>query len=361
MAYLTLPGLIDPHVHLRDPGQTEKEDFLTGTQAALAGGFTTVIDMPNNTIPITTEERLIEKQKISKEKIVCDVGFYFGTLGDNLDEFSTLQSRFNRGQPQGLEAKAKGLKVYLNHTTGNFILDKTKLLEILKSWPKNLPILFHAEEATFDEVLKLLWESPRPIHLCHMSTEYELKKVMEAKEQGLPVTCGVTPHHLFLTQDDEKRLGPYGMMKPRLKPQKDVDFLWKHLSAIDMIESDHAPHTKEEKRGHPVPFGVPGLETTLPLLLTAVKQNRLTIDDVVRLCHTGPKNLLSLTTDKTTGIEIDPSHTYEITNSSLFTKCGWTPFDGFKATGKVKKVVLRGEKVFENDVVLATPGSGHLI
>ena len=108
----------------------------------------------------------------------------------------------------------RGLKIYLNHTTGNFILDKTKLKEIFSRWPTSLPILFHAEEETFDSVLELVKESPRRIHLCHMSTEYELKQIIKAKENGLPVTCGVTPHHLFLTEDDAKSLGPWGMMKP---------------------------------------------------------------------------------------------------------------------------------------------------
>ena len=349
MTLIRLPGLIDPHVHLRDPGQTDKEDFLTGTRAALHGGYTTIIDMPNNKNPITTQERLDEKVKSAKEKIVCDVGFYFGTLGDNLDEFDKVQKN------------VRGLKIYLNHTTGNFILDKTKLKEIFSRWPTSLPILFHAEEETFDSVLELVKESPRRIHLCHMSTEYELKQIIKAKENGLPVTCGVTPHHLFLTEDDAKSLGPWGMMKPILKSKRDVAFLWNHLSAIDMIESDHAPHTVQEKESTPVPFGVPGLETTLPLLLTAVNENRLTIEDIIRLCFTGPAELINFHKDATTFSEIDMNESYEIQNEALFTKCQWTPFDGYNMRGKIRSVTLRGKVVMKDDTILASPGSGKIL
>ncbi len=122
MSKLILPGLIDPHVHLRDPGQTWKEDFHTGTSAALAGGFTTILDMPNNKIPIITSKRLNEKIKIAKEKIVCDVGFYFGSLGDNLDQFEKVSK------------KILGLKLYLNQTTGNFLVDKKMLKKIFIAW-----------------------------------------------------------------------------------------------------------------------------------------------------------------------------------------------------------------------------------
>lgn len=352
MKLLRLPGLIDPHVHLRDMGQNEKEDFFTGTSAALAGGFTTVIDMPNNPTPITTRERLEEKIKIAKQKVVCDIGFYFGTLGDNLNEFKNLRTNHTY--------LVHGLKIYLNHTTGNFILDKAKLKEIFAAWPKELPILFHAEEETFDTVLELVKQSPRPVHLCHMTTKYELEHIIEAKEAGLPVTCGVTPHHLFLTEKDTKILGPFGMMKPVLKPQRDVDFLWKHLKAIDVIESDHAPHTKEEKELLPTPFGVPGLETTLPLLLTATHEGRLPIDEIIRLCHTNPAKIFNIPTDKTTFVEVDPNESYEISNKHLFTKNQWTPFNGWKVTGKIRSVTMRGTTAFKNDHLLVSPGWGRL-
>jgi dihydroorotase-like cyclic amidohydrolase len=346
---IKLPGLIDPHVHLRDPGQTEKEDFYTGTAAALAGGYTTLIDMPNNLEPIFSEQRLKNKIAEASKKIVCDVGFHFGSVGNNYTEFPKVAD------------SVLGLKIYLNQTTGGFILDDHKLENIFASWSESLPILFHAEEHTFDSVLTILQKHPRRIHLCHLSTQYELEKVMEAKHQGFQVTCGVTPHHLFLTDHDEKHLGPFGRMRPPLKSKHDVAFLWNHIAAIDIIESDHAPHTLEEKQSPDVPNGVPGLETTLPLLLTAVADERLTMDDVVRLCHENPSKIFGIKRDDETYSEIDLTESYEIQASSMHSKAKWTPFAGMRVKGKVKSVYLRGKKVFEDNSVLALPGSGTIV
>ncbi|MDO8639653.1 MAG: amidohydrolase family protein, partial [bacterium] len=147
MTKIILPGLIDPHVHLRDPGQTEKEDFYTGTCAAIAGGFTTILDMPNNKVPITTLERLEEKISFAKQKTACDIGFYFGSLGDNLDEFEKVKN------------KVFGLKLYLNETTGNFLINKEKLLKIFSAWPSDKPILLHAE----DEAVSFVIETVRRV------------------------------------------------------------------------------------------------------------------------------------------------------------------------------------------------------
>ena len=400
MSILTLPGLIDPHVHLRDPGQTHKEDFYTGTCAALNGGYTTILDMPNNKIPITNLARLDKKIKIAKKKIVCDVGFYFGSLGDNLTEFKKVQK------------KVLGLKLYLNQTTGNFAIDKKMFERIFRSWAdtqsislhSNIlwtkPILVHAEDRMLNVVIKLVEKYKNKVHICHISTISDLKQIILAKENNLPITCGVTPHHLFLEEFDVKTLGPFGKMKPPLRTKKDQDFLWKNLKYIDVVESDHAPHTKDEKfekmeagdasgggqrsasafaaskarlAGAPlderaagpakssVPFGVPGLETTLPLLLTAVSENRLSIDDIVRLCHRNPANIFGIKTDLRTKIEINIHKSYIINPKSFFIKCHWSPFDGWKVKGKVKRVFIRGTKVFENDKILVKPGFARVL
>ena len=393
---LLLPGLIDPHVHLRDPGQTNKEDFYTGTAAALAGGFTTILDMPNNKIPITTLEILNEKIKIAKEKIVCDVGFHFGSLGDNVNEFEKVKN------------KVMGLKLYLNKTTGNFLINKHLLKTIFSAWQKTSnttsldsagvlkkPILVHAEDKMLNIVIKLVKKLGNKTHVCHISTASDLKQIIKAKREGLKITCGVTPHHLFLTENDVKRLGAFGKMKPQLASKKDQDFLWKNLKYIDVVESDHAPHTIEEKIGKArgdttgrapnsahlsetdgalvggkvgagpralnVPFGVPGLETTLPLLLTAVSEKRLAIEDVIRLCHTGPARIFGVKTNSKTKVIVDLNSSFIIHNSSLFTKCGWSPFNGWKVKGKVLRVFIRGKKVFDNNKILAKPGFGKII
>jgi len=350
---INLPGLIDIHVHLRDQGQTKKEDFFTGTSAAIAGGFTTVLDMPNNKIPITTLERLKEKIKIAKEKTVCDIGFYAGSLGNNLDELMKM------------EPYVFGLKLYLNKTTGNFLIDKNELLRIFSTWKSDEPILFHAEEDILATVMEAMKRTGKRIHICHISSEKEFRIIINAKEKGYKVTCGVTPHHLFLTTSDEKKLGPFGMMKPSLKTKRDVDFIWKNLEYIDVIESDHAPHTIEEKNRPPaggkIPFGVPGLETTLPLLLTAVSENKLSINRLIELCYKNPKKIFNIKTDENTYVEIDEKEEYIIDNKNLKTKCGWSPFNGWKVKGRLKRVFIRGIKVFEDGKLLVKPGFGKII
>jgi dihydroorotase-like cyclic amidohydrolase len=345
---IILPGLIDPHVHLRDPGQTHKEDFYTGTSAALAGGYTMVLDMPNNAEPITTCERLIAKRDNAAAKVVADIGFNFGTLGDNFDEFTKVSHLVT------------ALKVYLNVTTGNFIIDKSKLREIYEAWTINKPIMLHAEDDVSDLVWTTLQAVPKQTHMCHVSSQAELEFVIKAKDAGLPISCGVTPHHLFLTDKDAEQLGSYGFMKPYLKPQSNQDFLWAHMDYIDIIESDHAPHTKQEKDSDTPPFGVPGLETTLPLLLTAQQQGRMTLAQVIEKTHDNAARLFKLPEQPDTSVEVSLGE-YELKNEILQTKAGWSPFAGQILAAKVKKVTLRGTIVYENGIVLASPGTAQLL
>lgn len=349
MSKTTLPGLIDPHVHLRDPGQTQKEDFYTGTMAALAGGFTTIIDMPNNLNLIDSEQLLNDKTKIAKKKIVSDVGFHFGSMGDNLGEFKKVQN------------KIIGLKLYLSQTTGGFIHPKETLEQTFKAWGRKKVILVHAEDKMLDFVIRLMKKTGNKVHICHVGKKDELNKIIKAKNDGLRITCGVTPHYLFLNEHDKKRLGPFGLMKPPLGSKKDQDFIWENLRYIDLIESDHAPHTIEEKESENPPFGVPGLETTLPLLLTAVNDKRITLEDIVRLCYDGPKKVFSLNVHSGNKIEVNLNLKLKIENLKLHTKCGWSPFAGMKVKGRAQTVYLRGKKVFENGKILAKPGSGYLL
>jgi dihydroorotase-like cyclic amidohydrolase len=343
---IRLPGLIDAHVHLRDPGQTDKEDFTTGTSAALAGGFVTVLDMPNNAVPITSVERLQEKQRIAAQKAVSDIGFHYGSLGDNLESFAEA-SRL-----------ATGLKLYLNKTTGGYLLDAAHLRKIYAAWPRESVVLLHVEEDLIDVAIESIKDIDRPVHICHMPSRAILSKIIEAKRAGLPITCGVCPHHLFLNTDDLVRLGVYGDMLPSLKTRDDQAYLWDHLDDIDIFESDHAPHTKAEKEAGA--HGVPGLETTLSLLLTAEKQGKISREQIIDKCFTRPAEIFNLPTDENTYIEVDMDE-YEIKNEDLFTKCGWSPFAGQKVVGKVVTVYIRGEKVFDRGVVLSRPGSGQIL
>lgn len=345
-ARLTLPGLIDVHVHLRDPGQTHKEDFFSGTSAALAGGFTTVVDMPNNQTPVTSVDRLKHKIELAKQKAVADIGFHFGSLGDNLDQFEEAARL------------SVGLKLYLNQTTGGYLLNVAHLKKIYQAWPADKVVLLHAEEDVIDIAIESIRDSRRPIHICHLPSREILEKVIAAKQAGYPVTCGVCPHHLFLNQKDEARLGVYGKMLPSLKSPADQDYLWQHMDDIDIIESDHAPHTHQEKQAGA--FGVPGLETTLPLLLSAIEQGKFTRQQLIEKCFQAPARLFNLPADDNTRVEVTLEQR-EISNQELKTKCGWSPFAGRHVTGKVSKVILRGQTVFENGQVLAGPGSGRII
>ncbi len=346
---IKLPGLIDPHVHLRDPGQTHKEDFLTGTSAALAGGYTTIIDMPNNAVPVTTAKLLVEKQETSKKQIVCDVGFYLGSLGDNLEELPRLQKY------------VLGLKIYLNQTQGNYIVDEKVFEKICNAWPNKKPILVHAEEDILESIIDIAHKAKQQLHVCHVSSKKELSIIIKAKKKGQKISCGVTPHHLFLTAENEQVLRGFGKMKPTLKDATDQKFIWNNLRYIDIVESDHAPHTLDEKQADPSPFGVPGLETTLPLLLTAADKGRLSISDIKRLCRDNAAKIFNIKNDLNTFVEIDENEEWIINNENLFTKSKWSPFDGWKVKGKVKSVTIRGTIVFDDGNILAKPGYGKII
>jgi carbamoyl-phosphate synthase/aspartate carbamoyltransferase/dihydroorotase len=326
MKIIKLPGLIDIHVHLRDPGQTEKEDFSTGSRAALAGGFTTICDMPNNKIPIFTYERLMDKIERAKKTAQCNIYFYFGTLGDNFAEFEKIYQH------------VVGLKLYLDNTTGGFILNTEKLLSVYNAWKSEKPILLHCEDEHIKTLINIVRQTKKKTHICHIHSRVVLEAIIAAKKEGLPITCGVTPHHLFLTKEDEKRLGTYGLMKPPLPSKEDNNYLWDHLADIDVVESDHAPHTTAEKQSRKPPFGVPGLETTLPLLLDAVNKKRLIVEDIIRLCYDGPRKILNLKESKET-VVVDMDAEYIIKGSELKTKCKWTPFEGMKVKGKILQVI----------------------
>ena len=344
--FVRIPGLIDTHVHLRDPGETHKEDFYTGTSAALAGGVVTVIDMPNNKEPITTFRRLEEKKELVKQKAVCDYGFYFGASEEN-----------SRHAEIEVLNRVVGLKMYLNLTYGAlFVSSPEKIKEHFASWPKNKPLLVHAEGEKVSMVLSLLKLSPRRVHFCHISLKEEIEQIKKAKEYGLPITCEATPHHLFLTEEDERVLGPFGKIHPPLRTTEDVDALWRNLDVIDIIVSDHAPHTKEEKLSSAPPPGVPGVETTLPLLLSAVSQGKLSLDRLVELTSTNPARIFNLKPNQGSWVEVDITESYLIENQNLKTKCGWSPFEGKKVTGRVRRVFLRGHKVYEDGEILVKPG-----
>lgn len=345
---IRLPGLIDTHVHLREPGAEHKEDFESGTKAAIAGGFTAVIDMPNNPEPVVTSDALHDKIKLAENRIYSDLGFHFGGTLLGTTYFSSIRQ------------KVFGLKVYMNHTTGNLLLeDQSELEKIFSKWPKDKILMVHAEGETLEKAVEIARKFGNRLHACHVSLKREIEFIKSLKAENFPITCEVTAHHLFLTEDDAKRLGSYGNMKPPLATGEDVNALWENIQIIDMLASDHAPHTKDEKDSSQ-PFGVPGLETTLPLLMNAVNEGRISTQDIIRLCHDNAKKLFHIPEQEDTYVEVDFDEEWTISNDKIVSKCGWTPFDGTRVKGKILKVVLRGKTVFENDRV-AAEHSGKVI
>lgn len=343
---VTLPGLIDVHTHLREPGATQKEDFETGTKAAIAGGYTLVLDMPNNPIPTISEQALDQKIALAQDRIYCDLGFHFGATPTDYTEFIKIKD------------KVFGLKVYMNHTTGDLLMEDGEALDkVFENWIHGKPILVHAEGETLKKAINLAKKYNQKLHVCHISKKQEIELIRHSKEEGLNISCEVSCHHLFLDESDVKRLGSYGMMRPPLSTKMDQQALWDNLDVIDMIASDHAPHTKAEKENpDKVINGVPGLETSLPLLLNAINEGKITLEKVIELTSKNPRKIFDIPEQPDTRVEVDLEEEYVIQAQDLYTKCQWTPFDGMKVKGKIKKVLLRGEVIFDNGKVLEPKG-----
>jgi len=351
---LKLPGLIDPHVHVREPGQTHKEDWDSATQAALAGGVTMILAMPNTRPPIFDTETLKVSLDAAKQKARCDYAQFLGAGPDNA------------GSLPSLAQKAAGLKMYLDSTFGELRLDDMTLWQPhFMNFPKGAPIVLHSESRTMAAGILFAAIYDRPVHIAHISLKEEILLIKAAKERSLKVTCEVCPHHLFLSKDDILAISQghpgRGEVRPRLATREDVEALWQNMDVIDCFATDHAPHTLEEKDSENPPPGFPGLETLLPLLLTAVSESRLTIPDIIQKSVINPRKIFNLPEQPETWIELDENAEYAIKAANQFTRCGWTPFEGWKVKGKVKKVVLRGTTAFEDGKILVGPGYGKNI
>ncbi|NLG28944.1 MAG: amidohydrolase family protein [Chloroflexi bacterium] len=348
MSQLTIPGMIDAHVHLREPGASHKEDITSGTTAALAGGVIAVLDMPNNTPPSTDPRRLALKQALFAAKAVSDYGLFVGFDGYDV-------SAVVRAAPQ-----AVGLKLYLDQTYGNMTTrEPASLSAVFEAWPGPGPIAIHAESAAIRAALLLAKRYRQRLHICHVPAPDDLLCIDEARQGGTRVTCEVTPHHLFLSREDEARLGPYGRMKPPLVSPSDRALFWERLHLVDLVASDHAPHTRQEKDGATPPPGVPGLETSLPLLLYAVDQGSLTLERLLELIWHNPLRVYGLLAPAHSAVDVDLGHPYQLPLGGYHTKCGWSPFAGQWATGHITRVTLRGQTVWQADTLLVTAGFGR--
>lgn len=426
-----LPGVIDAHVHFRDPGLTHKEDLATGSRACAAGGVTSFLDMPNTVPQTVTAEALEAKLALAARKCVVNYGFYVGATRDNLAELAKAS------RDPAFASRTPGIKVFLGSSTGNMLLDDPELLERLFA-ETALPIAAHCEdEATVranrarlceerraralgprgrtrtDEpggapsgdartvattssahdfapapsgrqgssekhllsisdhswirdrtaavratrqAIGLARRHGRRLHVLHVSTADEAALVAEA---GPLVTSEACPHHIFLDDSDYARLGTRAQMNPALKTASDRAALWNALKegAIDMIATDHAPHTLEEKRARypDSPSGVPAVEVALPLLLDQVNQGRCTLEEVARWTSGAPARVWSIAgkgrieegfdADLTL---VDLSLRREVRNANQWTKCGWTPWHRAQLSGWPVRTWVGGRTVFKD-------------
>lgn len=370
---VALPGLIDVHVHARDSGVVggleHKEDFYTCSKTAVAGGVTTIIDMPNSKPPTTTIEALRKKQEAACKKMLCNFGFHFGSAQDNLGEAKNAKA-----------AGAQGIKVYMGSSTGNMLLDDQAGLEkfFALSKEQGLPLVIHCEDESvlkqhagktphsasrppeaavvaLRRALQLVEKCGNQVHFAHVSTPEELDLIADAKKRGLRVSSGVTPHHLFLTTEDEKTLVHFGKMNPPLRHPELVEAMWKDLNAIDLIETDHAPHTLDEKGSQNPPSGVPGLETMLPLLLDAFNRGKIMLERIVELTAQTPSELFNL---KGKGrlekgfdadvVLVDLNKVKVVRGKEMSSKCGWSTFEGLELKGWPVKTFVNGNLVFDD-------------
>jgi dihydroorotase len=366
---LLLPGAVDMHVHLREPGGEHKEDIASGTMAARQGGVTTVADMPNNS-PLTADEAtFLKKAAIADATAACDVKLFIGLTGGNIPEIRKVIKH----------PRFAGIKVFLGATTGSLLCG----LEALREAAAELDCLFafHAEsddtlkkagathgpglsaadhlklrpvEAAVDAVCDIasVYRPGMRFHICHVSSADELAAI--AANPG--ITCEVSPHHLAFSELATHDLGNLAKMNPPLRCESDRIAVMKALveGRIDCIATDHAPHTLAEKaRPYPeAPAGVPGLDTLVPYVLSLVQNGTISLETAMRLISTRPAQILGLTDrgEIREGLRADmflwdPASTWHVNNQDIKSKCGWTPFAGMTLAGRPSCVCMNGQIV----------------
>lgn len=377
-----LPGVIDPHVHFRVPGGEQKEDWTMGSRAAISGGVTTVFDMPNTVPPTTTVALLNEKRALVRGKSFVNYGFFFGATDTNLSEQQNV-----KGVP--------GIKVFFGNSTGNLGVANESLESIFVTAAKTQRLLaVHAEDAACllehqklygDDDVASIHSMVRPaqcaaiavknalhlakknetcLHLCHMTSVEELDVLRKFKSSL--TSAEVTPHHLFLNETAYATQQNFVKVNPPLRTKKDNDALWDALQKglIDVVASDHAPHTKGEKERayHDAPSGVPGVETLLPLLLNEVNHGRFTLERLVAVTSANAARIFGLSGKGAVreGMDadlvlVDMEMTREVWNETVQTKCGWTPFHGWKLMGWPVLTMVNGQIVYEDGMIQGGP------
>lgn len=382
-----LPGVIDSQVHFREPGMIHKEDLSTGTKAAALGGVTSIFEMPNTIPPTTTVELYEDKIRRGNEKAWTNFGFFMGASHDNVDNLAELEKL----------PHTPGIKIFMGSSTGSLLVEDDETLErIFKKGFRRL--IFHSEdeyrlrerkhiatdskdvrnhhiwrdaESCFrstERLLRISEKTGRPVHVLHVTTAEEMALFRKKKDKKFGrVTVEVLPQHLTLSAPEcYERLKSLAQQNPPIREKSHQDALWKAIAdgTVDVVASDHAPHTLEEKaREYPAsPSGMPGTQTMLTLMLNHVNEGRLSLARVVELmcenprhvfgCKTKGRIALGLDADLTL---VDMKKTRTIENKWIASRCGWTPFDGMKTTGWPVATIVGGVPVMQDSQLLGTP------
>jgi len=372
-----IPGLIDAHVHMRDFRESFKEDFFTGTKAAIAGGFTTIIDMPNTKPPVVDQKTFDDRINTAARKAVADFCLNFGIRDENPEMISKvnpasfkiyMDGSLGRVGDDTLERAVKSGKVSVHPEDSGIIERNLKNPEYLND---REDFSFHndirgpeAEEVAVKKVCELAEKHEKSVHLCHISYRKSLNYLNEN------TTSEVTPHHLLLTQSDLKEKGGVAKTNPPLRSLRDSRALWTALKAgkIDVIASDHAPHTVSEKEGDLLecPSGIPNLDVTSRLMLTLVNKRTLSLNDIVRLMARNPARIFKIA-DKgeiKEGMDADivilnMKERGKIEADEFHSKAKYSPFEGWKTMGGVKQVILRGKLAVDEGEIIIKKGSGN--
>ena len=352
---LIMPGVIDVHTHMREPGVTYKEDFETGSKACAKAGITTFYDMPNTVPTTTTLENLLNKKELARKKSIVNFGIHFGgSKNNNISEIREVLAK----------KEVNTVKIFMNVTTGEMLIEDN---EILKGVFQNSGlVLVHAENEMIDKAIELNQKYGKGLYVCHIPSAEELKKVIEAKKDSSlnnemhPIYAEVTPHHLFLNEEireSSERNKMLLRMKPELRKKSDNEFLWKAVNEglIDAIGTDHAPHLIEEKL-EKVTFGMPGVETSLALMLTAYNEGKIELSAIQKLMSENPAEIMKIARRGKLKegyyadvIVVDTEKEWIAgVDDTLESKCGWTPYENCKLKGKNIMTIVNGEIVYEN-------------
>ena len=362
---LIMPGVIDVHTHMREPGVTYKEDFATGSRACVKAGVTTFYDMPNTIPTTTTEENLLEKKKLASEKSIVNFGIHFGgSKNDNVEEIKKVLKN----------EEVNTVKIFMNVSTGEMLIEDDEILA--KVFENSKLVLVHAENEMIDKAIELNKNYGSGLYVCHIPSAEEMKKVINAKKNSdvntkeHPVYAEVTPHHLFLNteiRESTERNKMLLRMKPELREKSDNEFLWEAINRgeVDTIGTDHAPHLISEKL-EKITFGMPGVETSLALMINAYNEGKISLEMIQKLMCENPAKIMKI--EKRGKLQegyfadvivVDTKKEWIVgIDDTIESKCGWTPYENWRLKGKNIMTIVNGEIVYENGKINENVKSG---